>query len=632
MRPTKNQYKSFITLSAIGILLLGISVLLYGFLLRYEVVNTKKFPPLPLAIDTAFCFFLLGLCLLLIAKNNKRATIITVCCTICISTIASLALLEYFTNLELSVHLGMSPITSCSFMLSSIGLFFMMFNVKPVYTQYIFHTVTFIAVIISIGHLLKTPEFQTITFTPMAIYSAIAFLLFSIATSLINPRSGLTAVFTGRGVGNLMARRVFPTFIIIIFTTGYLQLYLYREGTIGIELGLAFLLLAFCIFTLIVVVIVSGTVNRASNKAKRATHNFKLMVEAAPFGIIMTDKEGTILNINKEAESVFGYTKKNLYGKGLETLVVKDIRDVCIERRTTFFKNPVINNQNFHEEVRALKSNEQEFPIEVVMAPIKGKNGNYLMLSYVTDLTRRKANEALITKQTTELRQKNEELEQFNYITSHDLQEPLRTVLNYIMMLEEDYPEQITGEVKEHLSVINSTVTRMNDIVRALLNFGKLGRGETLQAINTSQLLNEVIDDLNVLITENKATIIKEKQLPEIYGYNTELRQLFQNLINNSIKFSSKERLTNITISGKTFKDHYQFEIVDNGIGIAPENQEKIFDIFHRLHDTEIYDGHGIGLANCKKIVELHGGRIWVESTYGEGSTFIFTIQKLKPL
>jgi PAS domain S-box-containing protein len=507
-----------------------------------------------------------------------------------------------------------------------------MFNVKPVYTQYIFHTVTFIAVIISIGHLLKTPEFQTITFTPMAIYSAIAFLLFSIATSLINPRSGLTAVFTGRGVGNLMARRVFPTFIIIIFTTGYLQLYLYREGTIGIELGLAFLLLAFCIFTLIVVVIVSGTVNRASNKAKRATHNFKLMVEAAPFGIIMTDKEGTILNINKEAESVFGYTKKNLYGKGLETLVVKDIRDVCIERRTTFFKNPVINNQNFHEEVRALKSNEQEFPIEVVMAPIKGKNGNYLMLSYVTDLTRRKANEALITKQTTELRQKNEELEQFNYITSHDLQEPLRTVLNYIMMLEEDYPEQITGEVKEHLSVINSTVTRMNDIVRALLNFGKLGRGETLQAINTSQLLNEVIDDLNVLITENKATIIKEKQLPEIYGYNTELRQLFQNLINNSIKFSSKERLTNITISGKTFKDHYQFEIVDNGIGIAPENQEKIFDIFHRLHDTEIYDGHGIGLANCKKIVELHGGRIWVESTYGEGSTFIFTIQKLKPL
>lgn len=632
MRPTRNLYKPFISFSALGILLFGILVVCYGYLLRFNLVNVKELPPIPLALDAALCFASLGLCLFLLIKDNKWATAVTIGNTAGVITVSSFALLEYFANPGLPIHLGMSPITACSFILSSTGLLFLVLNIKPVYTQYVFHAVTLIALIILIGHLLNIPEFKTITFTPMAVYSAVAFLLFSIAAALVHPRAGLAGFFTGPGVGNLMVRRLFPSFMVIIFITGYLQLLLYRKGVIGVELGLAFLLLTFCIITLIAVVIVSGTINRASSKAKRATHNFKLMVEAAPFGIIMTDKTGTILNINREAEHVFGYNKEHLHGKNLETLVAEDIRHLCKARRTAFFEDPTTNVQSYHNEIRALKSNEQEFPIEVVMTPITAKNDNYLMLSYVTDLTERKVNEALITRQTKELQQKNEELEQFNYITSHDLQEPLRTVLNYIMMLEEDYPEQITGEVKDHLTVINSTVTRMNDIVRSLLNFGKLGRGTLLEHVNTSQLVNEVIDDLNGLITQNNATVTLPRELPTVYGYATELRQLFQNLINNGIKFYSENRPPHITITGTEDKERYRFEITDNGIGIAPQHTEKIFNIFQRLHATQTYNGHGIGLANCKKIVELHGGRIWVESVFGEGSTFIFTIQKAKPL
>lgn len=220
-------------------------------------------------------------------------------------------------------------------------------------------------------------------------------------------------------------------------------------------------------------------------------------------------------------------------------------------------------------------------------------------------------------------------MEQFTYIASHDLQEPLRTVLNYIQLLEEDYPEQINDEIAEHLKEMKSAVDRMGTLVRYLLDYGKLGQNKELVQTDTGKVIKDVLADLSTLIKNEGATIEVSKDMPVLDAYATELRQLFQNLINNAIKFRRKDIPPIIKIECDRKEEYYEFAISDNGIGISPKHFQRIFLMFQRLNKHEDFSGYGVGLANCKKIVELHGGTIWVESEIDKGSIFKFTISTM---
>lgn len=226
-----------------------------------------------------------------------------------------------------------------------------------------------------------------------------------------------------------------------------------------------------------------------------------------------------------------------------------------------------------------------------------------------------------------ELEVKNKELEQFNYIASHDLQEPLRTVSNYIQILEEDHHGQIDDTGKEYLRVINSATDRMKILVRSLLDYSRIGKNAELKLTNLEHLLKQVTADLNASIAEKKA-VVRIGSMPVMKVYETEIRQLFQNLISNALKFQPADNVPQIDITAEEQAGHYLFTIRDNGIGIPAEYLQKIFFIFQKLHNSG-YSGYGIGLANCKKITEMHGGKIWAESEPGQGSTFKFTILKL---
>lgn len=628
MSPHKNKYTPFIYFSGLAVITLGIYILLFGLLLASNIIDAASVAPLPMAIDAAVCFVFIGLSFFLTLKNNRKAFAIACLLNIMVIIVSVLALLHHFSGVYFLFTLGMSPVTAVTFIVTVIGLFFLN-KTKSLFNQCTFHAVTFLASVVLIGHLLKIPEFYHLSFTPMSIYSAAAFFILSIAASLVNQEIGITGIFTGSGIGNIMARRLFLYMVFAIFIVGWIRLLVHRKNLVGVELGIALYALSFCLISLALISLVSKTLNTINTKANIATENFRLMVEAAPYALIMTDRLGTILEINPSAELVFGYKKEELTGKNVRVLVPKNMRGTWIKNRNKFFEEPLISPYGFNDEIYALKKNKQQFPIEIILTPIKSRDG-YRILSFVIDITERKASEALINKQITELQQKNEELEQFNYISSHDLQEPLRTVANYIMMLEEDYPDQVTGEVKEHLGAINSAVTRMSRLVRSLLEFGKLGRDRVMSAIDTGILLKEVTDDLQALIKANGATVAAKGEFPTLYAYDTELRQLFQNLINNAIKFKKEGIAPHITVTGSAIDGYYRFEVADNGIGIAPEHSAKIFNIFQRLNKSEKYEGYGIGLANCKKIAEMHGGRIWVESVPGKGSTFIFTILKFK--
>ena len=235
--------------------------------------------------------------------------------------------------------------------------------------------------------------------------------------------------------------------------------------------------------------------------------------------------------------------------------------------------------------------------------------------------------EKIVQQRTEELELKNKELERFAYIASHDLQEPLRTISNYIQVIHEDFEDALSEEVLKYLQTIDRSTERMKTLVTALLEFSRLGRNQKLVDIDSQKIVAEVIDDLHRSIQVTNTTI-KVSALPKLRAHETELRQTFQNLISNAIKFRKESIAPTIEINYKELADYHQFSISDNGIGIAAKDTDRIFYIFQKLHLDKKYEGHGIGLANSRKIVEIHGGSIWVVSEVGKGSTFNFTIAK----
>jgi light-regulated signal transduction histidine kinase (bacteriophytochrome) len=220
---------------------------------------------------------------------------------------------------------------------------------------------------------------------------------------------------------------------------------------------------------------------------------------------------------------------------------------------------------------------------------------------------------------------KNKELEQFTFIASHDLAEPLNALTNFTQLLHNEYAGKLDDEGNTSIDYIYQSANRMKLLLKGLLDYSLLGKDSFVTAVDCHKIVGEVISDLDDSITANEANISLQK-LPVISGYSSELKSLFHHLINNAIKFRKKEVCPEIKISVENFKNEWLFSIEDNGIGIEEQNKEKVFVIFKRMVKRDEYEGTGIGLAQCKKIVEMHSGRIWVEDNATGGSTFCFTI------
>ncbi|MEI7811820.1 MAG: ATP-binding protein [Ignavibacteria bacterium] len=225
-----------------------------------------------------------------------------------------------------------------------------------------------------------------------------------------------------------------------------------------------------------------------------------------------------------------------------------------------------------------------------------------------------------------ELNRSNKDLEQFTYIVSHDLKEPIRMIIGYSQLLSKHYKEKLDNRGNEYLFFLNDSTTRMQGLVSDLLTYSQLNINSCLSKFECNEVLNDVLHDLKLLITESGAKI-NIGNLPCLKADMVQLRQLFQNLISNAIKFRS-EKIPEISIEAKTASGYFIFSVEDNGIGIKPEFFDKIFIIFQRLHEREKYPGNGIGLSVCKKIIERHGGRIWITSKLNKGTTIYFALPR----
>ena len=225
------------------------------------------------------------------------------------------------------------------------------------------------------------------------------------------------------------------------------------------------------------------------------------------------------------------------------------------------------------------------------------------------------------------LEEKNREIAQFNYVASHDLQEPLRTVISFSELLRTSYKGKLDEDADTYLSFIVNSSIRMQKLINGLLEYSKIGVDKKLVSVDCNKIITNIVSDFDTILSDVNGKV-EADLLPTIYGFELELRQLFQNLISNGLKFSAQKQSPLVSIRIAENKNEHIFSVRDNGMGIDKKYHDRIFGIFQRLHNKEAYKGTGIGLATCQKIVEMHGGRIWVESAIGKGSNFYFTIPK----
>jgi PAS domain S-box-containing protein len=345
-----------------------------------------------------------------------------------------------------------------------------------------------------------------------------------------------------------------------------------------------------------------------------------------PVGVlILLDDEDRVLYASRAVERFLGYEPKDAVGRPIAQLFAPEAREPLrqmIDHHTP--GDPTVSG-----EFRGLRRDGSPVPLQVVVQSgvVAGMRGHKVTGLYLRDFAEREKLVDALASRGAALARSNRELEQFAYIASHDLQEPLRMVGSYTQLLEQRYAAQLDDDAREFLRYAREGATRMRELIDALLSYSRIdSRAQPYRPVPMDQVLTVALTNLKASIEAANATVTRTA-LPTVDGDPLQLGQVLQNLIGNAIKFRGPNP-PHIWVSAERRGPVWQFSVRDDGIGILPEYQDRIFIIFQRLHSREEYPGTGIGLAVCKKVIERHGGRLWVESTGapGQGSSFYFTV------
>lgn len=362
-------------------------------------------------------------------------------------------------------------------------------------------------------------------------------------------------------------------------------------------------------------------------KIEESEKEIRYLAESMPQIVWVTDAKGQNTYFNQQWVEYTGLSLEESYSNGW----TKPFHWEDKAQASEAWKKAVETQSEYAIECR-LQCHDGSYRWYLIRGLPKTKENGEILKWYgtCTDIEIIKQTEEKLKKQARDLTLSNLELEQFAYVASHDLQEPLRMITSFLKLLEKKYGAAIDDKGREYIGFAVDGAYRMRQIILDLLELSRVGRTEEKREdINLNDLVEEVKILYRKMIQEKNALIISEP-LPNVSGYRSPLLQVFQNLIGNALKYSSEDRRANINITSTEFIDHWLIAIHDNGIGIEEEYFEKIFIIFQRLHAKNQFSGTGMGLALAKKILESQGGKIWVESEYGKGSTFYFTISKMK--
>jgi PAS domain S-box-containing protein len=362
-----------------------------------------------------------------------------------------------------------------------------------------------------------------------------------------------------------------------------------------------------------------------TQQLKQNEEKFRLLVETTnviPWEADINTFQFTY--VGPQAERILGYPLNKWYTTDfwIKHIHPQD-RDFavqyCLEKSKT--------KKDYEFEYRMMDSKGNTVWFKDIVGVLAHDNG--LLRGFLIDITEQRLKEEKIKEYSRKLKESNKELEQFAFVASHDLQEPLRIISSYAYLLTEKYKTQLEPVVDKYLKYIVTNTGRMQEMINSLLEYSRLGKRKNYEEkIDAGEVCDLAIANLAILIKRKKAKVTRD-DLPVVFGNKVELIRLFQNLINNAIKYCDKNTAS-VHIGITNDNNNWIFSVEDNGIGIDEEYYNQIFEVFKRLHTKSDYSGSGMGLSICKKIVEQNGGQIWVQSKPKMGSQFYFTLPKRK--
>ena len=378
--------------------------------------------------------------------------------------------------------------------------------------------------------------------------------------------------------------------------------------------------------------LVTAAIRNISVRKAAETHlsqmegRYRGLLEAAPDAMVVVNQSGEIVLLNVQAEKQFGYRRDELLGQKVTNIIPIGFAERLIADDLRSAEDASAQQIGTGIELIAQRKDGSEFPIEIMLSPLRNAEGT-LVTAAIRDISVRKKAAVVLLQKVDELNRSNEELGQFAYIASHDLQEPLRMVASYTQLLSRRYKGKLDTDADEFIAFAVDGASRMQRLIQDLLAYSRVGsKGKDLLETSSEGALQQALVNLRGAIEEGGA-LVTHDPLPAVFADEMQLVQLFQNLVGNAIKYQKKPRVPRIHISAvKNGGKKWDFSIKDNGLGIDPQYFERIFGMFQRLHKRDEFAGTGIGLAICKKIVERHGGNISVESEPGQGSTFHFAL------
>lgn len=529
----------------------------------------------------------------------------------------------------------MSPATAICSLFLGLGFIIELSSIKFLKKagRYLHMLIAFVSILAITAYILFIPMgHKGILFQSMAIHTSILFLLISIYKLIQNRKHELLTLIWGNFAGSKLIRKVLPLMILFPIFFNYILVIAINENLFSYDFGLIAYATIFIPLSIFYITYIALGLNKTDKEKQLVENDFrknnrylkqvKNGIDKA-FILAITDKSGVITEVNETFCEISKYSRSELIGK------THGILNSGHHDKQFFTKmwKTIISGEIWIDEIKNKAKDGSFYWVLTAIIPFKNEQNQITeFMALRQDITDRKKAEEIRLQYLQKLEYKNKELEQFAFVASHDLQEPLRTVINFTDLLARKQKQHFDEIGIKSLDFIQEATVRMSQLIKSLLDYNRIDKNSELSQIDCNKLINKVKNDLDKKIAEANATVTVN-MLPTIKGYETPLRLLFQNLISNGIKFRRRNVNPSIEITARLRNDGYLFMVKDNGIGISANHQEKIFEIFKRLHSKDEYDGSGIGLAHCRKIVDLHEGNIWVDSELGNGSTFYFTIK-----
>ncbi len=542
------------------------------------------------------------------------------------------------TNLAGNISNRMAPNSAFCFILTGIGLLLLRFETSKnrMPAHYLALTTALVGLVSVIGYMYRVEAFYGIlTYIPMAIHTAVSFMLISLAVLFANPRKGLMKEFTSPYVGSITARRLVPLAVLLPVVLGFLRLLGEWYHLFSTEFGVTILVLGIIISFLLLIRFNAAWLNK-KDKAKQeaeeqialSNNRFITIFNFSPIALCITGiEDGLFMYANDAFCQATGYKKEELVGKkSVELNIISEE-----ERKKIINRIQQSGGHGKDIEIKIRKAEGEMIDAFFSVEKIEIDNKSCFITALVNITDRKKAEEEIkqlnenLEKNLHQLEAVNKELEAFSYSVSHDLRAPLRAINGYAGMIAEDYKTVLDEEGMRLLSVVKYNAKKMGTLIDDLLAFSRLGKKEVQKTnIDMNELAEGALLELNKSL-EHKAEVKIGKLHPVQADYAL-FDQVFINLISNAIKYSSKKEKPVIEIKSEQKNGEVIYSVKDNGVGFNMKYVHKLFGVFQRLHTMEEFEGTGVGLAIVQRIVNKHGGKIWAEAKPNEGAIFYFSV------